>query len=51
MKANLNRALVADLRSCIAEEAERQCWGAETEDFREATKAFVEKREPRFRGR
>ena len=51
MKANLNRALTADLRTCIAEEAERQCWGAETEDFREATQAFVEKRPPRFQGR
>ena len=51
MKANLNRALTADLRTCIAEEAERQCWAAETEDFREATRAFVEKRPPRFQGR
>ena len=51
MKENLNRAQHADLRSCIAEEAERQCWAAETEDFREATRAFVEKREPRFKGR
>ncbi len=51
MKANLNRALVADLRSCIAEEAERQCWGAETEDFRDATRAFADKRTPRFWGR
>ncbi len=51
MKENLNRALAGDLRSCLAEEAERQCWAAETEDFREATRAFVEKREPRFRGR
>lgn len=51
MKANLNRALVSDLRTCIAEEAERQCWGAETEDFKEATKAFAENRKPTFRGR
>ncbi len=51
MKESLNRAQRADLRSCIAEEAERQCWAAETDDFREATRAFVEKREPRFRGR
>ena len=51
MKANLNRALVSDLRTCIAEEAERQCWAAETEDFKEATKAFAEKRKPKFRGR
>jgi enoyl-CoA hydratase/carnithine racemase len=51
MKENLNRALHADLRSCIAEEAARQCWAAETDDFREATRAFVEKREPEFKGR
>jgi enoyl-CoA hydratase/carnithine racemase len=51
MKDNLVRAQHADLRTCLAEEAERQCWAAETEDFREATRAFVEKRPPRFRGR
>lgn len=51
MKDNLNRALHADLRSCLREEAERQCWAAETDDFREATRAFVEKRKPVFRGR
>lgn len=51
MKDNLNRALESDLRSCLREEAERQCWAAETEDFREATRAFVEKRKPTFRGR
>lgn len=51
MKDNLNRALESDLRSCLREEAERQCWAAETEDFREATQAFVEKRKPVFRGR
>ncbi|MCH2173855.1 enoyl-CoA hydratase [Myxococcota bacterium] len=51
MKENLNRALHADLRTCIAEEAQRQCWAAETEDFSEATRAFVEKRAPRFQGR
>jgi len=51
MKDNLNRALHSDLRSCLKEEAERQCWAAETDDFREATRAFVEKRRPEFRGR
>ena len=51
MKANLNRALTADLRACIAEEAERQCWAAETADFAEATRAFAEKRTPSFEGR
>lgn len=51
MKDNLNRALESDLRTCLREEAERQCWAAETEDFREATRAFVEKRKPTFTGR
>lgn len=51
MKDNLNRAQHADLRTCLAEEAERQCWAAETGDFREATRAFVEKRAPKFEGR
>jgi len=51
MKDNLNRALTSDLRTCLREEAERQCWAAETEDFREATQAFVAKRKPVFRGR
>ena len=49
MKDNLNRAQHGSLRSCLAEEAERQRWAAETEDFREATRAFVEGRSPRFR--
>jgi len=51
MKESLNRALGSDLRSCLAADAERQCWAAETEDFREATLAFVEKRRPEFKGR
>jgi len=51
MKDNLNRALVADLRTCIEEEAVRQCQAAETEDFKEATRAFAEKRKPVFKGR
>ncbi len=51
MKEYLNRGFQASLRSSIAEEAQRQCWAAETDDFREATRAFVEKRKPRFRGR
>jgi enoyl-CoA hydratase/carnithine racemase len=51
MKDNLNRALHSDLRSCLKEEAERQCWAAETEDFKEATQAFVARRKPQFRGR
>jgi enoyl-CoA hydratase/carnithine racemase len=51
MKQNLNRALTADLRSCIDAESERQCELAETEDFLEAARAFVERRKPVFKGR
>ena len=51
MKDNLNRALHSDLRTCLREEAERQCWAAETDDFKEATQAFAAKRPPEFRGR
>jgi len=51
MKQNLNRALEADLRTCLEVESERQCQLAETEDFREAARAFVERRKPAFKGR
>src|SRR5262245_12065970 len=51
MKDNLNRALVADLQSCLDAEAERMVAGAFTEDSVEAGRAFTEKRPPQFRGR
>jgi 2-(1,2-epoxy-1,2-dihydrophenyl)acetyl-CoA isomerase len=51
MKENLNRSQEGSLRECIAEEALRQCWAGETADFKEATRAFVEKRKPKFEGR
>ncbi len=51
MKENLNRALVADLQSCLDVEAERMVASAFTEDYVEAVKAFTEKRPPVFRGR
>jgi enoyl-CoA hydratase/carnithine racemase len=51
MKENLNRALSADLQSCLDTEAERMVAGAFTEDYVEAVKAFTEKRPPVFRGR
>ena len=51
MKENLNRALSADLQSCLDMEAERMVAGAFTEDYVEAVKAFTEKRKPSFRGR
>ena len=51
MKANLNRALEADLQTCLDYEADRMVRGAMTEDYREAVSAFAEKRTPEFRGR
>ena len=51
MKENLNRALQADLKTCLAQEADRMARCFRTEDAREAIRAFAEKREPTFRGR
>ena len=51
MKHNLNHALRADLPSCLAEEAEGLVQTAQTGDHREAVRAFVEKRDPDFKGR
>lgn len=51
MKANLDRATRDDLPTCLAHEAEGTVRSARTEDHREAVRAFVEKRAPRFLGR
>ena len=51
MKENLNRALEQGLRQCLDMEADRMLRSGQTEDHREAVKAFVEKRTPAFRGR
>lgn len=51
MKENLNRALEADLETCLRYEADRMVRGALTDDYTEAVAAFAEKRSPRFRGR
>ena len=51
MKENMNRAVTQDLRTCLDMEADRLVRVSQTEDFREAVKAFVEKRPPTFRGR
>ena len=51
MKANLNRALHADLATCMDYEADRMVRGAMTDDYREAVAAFSEKRKPDFKGR
>ncbi|MFO1327814.1 MAG: enoyl-CoA hydratase-related protein [Rubrivivax sp.] len=51
MKANLNHAISAPLESALDLEALHHTLSAQTEDHREAARAFVEKREPRFVGR
>ncbi len=52
MKENLNRAASgADVFTCLDLEATHHVHTGLTEDHREAARAFVEKREPTFRGR
>jgi 2-(1,2-epoxy-1,2-dihydrophenyl)acetyl-CoA isomerase len=52
MKENLNRAATgADVEQCLDLEATHHVHTGLTEDHREAAKAFVEKREPAFKGR
>jgi 2-(1,2-epoxy-1,2-dihydrophenyl)acetyl-CoA isomerase len=52
MKENLNRALTgASLEECLDLEATHHVHTGLTEDHRDAAKAFVEKREPVFKGR
>jgi 2-(1,2-epoxy-1,2-dihydrophenyl)acetyl-CoA isomerase len=51
MKRNLDRALREDLPTCLAAEARGTVATFQTEDHREAVRAFVEKRKPEFKGR
>ena len=51
MKENLNRAVTGDMNDCLDLEATHHVHCGQTEDHREATKAFVAKREPVFQGR
>jgi 2-(1,2-epoxy-1,2-dihydrophenyl)acetyl-CoA isomerase len=51
MKGNLNAALNSDLRTVLDREAVGQALTSLTEDHKEAVKAFLEKREPKFHGR
>jgi 2-(1,2-epoxy-1,2-dihydrophenyl)acetyl-CoA isomerase len=51
MKANLNLALRGDLRAVLEREAFGQSLTGLTQDHKEAVKAFLEKREPKFHGR
>jgi 2-(1,2-epoxy-1,2-dihydrophenyl)acetyl-CoA isomerase len=50
MKENLNRAVNGDLIECMDIEATHHVHTGLTEDHREAARAFVERREPRFTG-
>lgn len=51
MKENLNRAMASEVDDCLDLEATHHIHCGQTEDHREATKAFVDKREPVFKGR
>ncbi|MCU1503163.1 MAG: Enoyl-CoA hydratase [Ilumatobacteraceae bacterium] len=51
MKENLNRAVHGELGECLDMEAAHHIRTGQTEDHREAAKAFVEKRQPTFHGR
>jgi 2-(1,2-epoxy-1,2-dihydrophenyl)acetyl-CoA isomerase len=51
MKENLNRAMAGDVDDCLDLEATHHIHCGQTEDHREATRAFVDKREPAFKGR
>ena len=50
MKENINKALELDLRGALAQEADRLVRCAETNDHKEAVKAFMQKRAPVFTG-
>lgn len=49
-KLLINRALDVDRGTAFLEEAWAQEWVVTTEDMREGTRAFVERRQPTFRG-
>jgi 2-(1,2-epoxy-1,2-dihydrophenyl)acetyl-CoA isomerase len=52
MKENINRAVTgADVDDCMDLEATHHVHAGNTDDHKEAAKAFVEKREPVFKGR
>ena len=51
MKENINRAMTSDLTTILELEATHHRHTGTTADHLEASKAFVEKREPEFRGR
>jgi len=50
MKENINLATQADFKECLDREADRLVRAAQTADHKEAVQAFMEKREPIFKG-
>lgn len=51
MKANINASSTVDFRTMLDREAETHVRCGETEDHKEGVRAFMEKRQPVFRGR
>jgi 2-(1,2-epoxy-1,2-dihydrophenyl)acetyl-CoA isomerase len=51
MKANVNLAASTDFRTMLDREAETHMRCGMTDDHREGVRAFLEKRQPEFRGR
>ena len=51
MKGNLNAAIHGDLRTILDREAVGQTLTSLTLDHKEAVKAFLDKREPKFQGK
>lgn len=51
MKENLNRAVHGEMGECLDMEAAHHIHCGQTEDHKEAAQAFVDKREPVFKGR
>ena len=51
MKENLNLATHVDLQTLMNHEAQNMRLSGMSNDSREAVKAFVEKREPKFAGK
>jgi 2-(1,2-epoxy-1,2-dihydrophenyl)acetyl-CoA isomerase len=51
IKDNINRAQKMTLADCLDMESQNLMLLRETEDHKEAAKAFAEKRAPKFKGR
>jgi 2-(1,2-epoxy-1,2-dihydrophenyl)acetyl-CoA isomerase len=51
MKENVDAALASDFRTSLDRESVTHLRCGQTADHREGVAAFLEKREPRFRGR